>query len=120
MPDDAAAEKAQLLAAYGATVARVRPVAFSHSEHFVHNAERAAASEAGAVFADQFENLANMRAHQRTAQEIWSQSGGTLDAFVCGAGTGGTIAGVSTWLKRHAKRVKVRARALVAAAAPYC
>ena len=109
MPDDAAAEKAQLLAAYGATVERVRPVSFSNQGHFVHAAQRAAASEPGAVFADQFENLANMRAHQGTAQEIWAQCGGTLDAFVCGAGTGGTIAGVSAWLKQHHAAVKVRA-----------
>ena len=106
MPDDAAREKAQLLEAYGAVVERVRPVSFSHPDHFVHRAKRAAASEDGAVFADQFENLANMHAHQVTADEIWQQTGGRLDAFVCGAGTGGTIAGVSTRLKQLERDVK--------------
>ena len=107
MPDDAAREKSQLLEAYGAVVERVRPVSFSHRDHFVHKAERAAASEDGAVFADQFENLANMHAHQATADEIWQQTGGHLDAFVCGAGTGGTIAGVSTRLKQLKHNIKV-------------
>lgn len=61
----------------------------------------------GAVFADQFENMANMRAHLRTGQEIWEQTQGRLDAFVSGAGTGGTVAGVSSYLKSRKPSVKV-------------
>lgn len=54
----------------------------------------------GGFFADQFENLANFRAHyEGTGPEIWEQVGGKLDAFVAAAGTGGTIAGVSRYLK---------------------
>lgn len=54
----------------------------------------------GGFFADQFENLANFRAHyEGTGPEIWEQTGGKLDAFVAAAGTGGTIAGVSCFLK---------------------
>lgn len=54
----------------------------------------------GGFFADQFENLANYRAHyEGTGPEIWEQVGGKLDAFVAGAGTGGTVAGVSRFLK---------------------
>lgn len=54
----------------------------------------------GGYFADQFENLANFRAHfEGTGPEIWKQSGGKLDAFIAAAGTGGTIAGVSRYLK---------------------
>jgi cysteine synthase A len=63
----------------------------------------------GAVFADQFENLANMRAHENTGREIWEQSGGRVDAFVSGAGTGGTIAGVSRYLKAKNPKIKVNA-----------
>ena len=59
------------------------------------------------VFADQFENAANFRAHLATGEEIWQQTGGLVDAFVSGAGTGGTIAGVSHQLKSRDSSVKV-------------
>lgn len=56
----------------------------------------------GGYFADQFENLANFRAHyEGTGPEIWEQTGGNVDAFVAAAGTGGTLAGVSTFLQVH-------------------
>lgn len=61
MPDDAAIEKSAMLEALGAEVRRVRPVAISHPDHFVNVARRRAASEEGAIFADQFENAANLR-----------------------------------------------------------
>lgn len=88
---------------------RVRPVSITHPDHFVNVARRtAAAAPAGtALFADQFENPANMRAHVHTGEEIWRQTRGRVDAFVCGAGTGGTIAGVSQALKRRNPRVRV-------------
>lgn len=54
----------------------------------------------GGFFADQFENLANFRAHyEYTGPEIWEQTGGDLHAFVAAAGTGGTLAGISRFLK---------------------
>lgn len=54
----------------------------------------------GGFFADQFENLANFRSHyEGTGPEIWEQTGGKLDAFIAAAGTGGTVAGVSQFLK---------------------
>lgn len=57
-------------------------------------------SDGGGFFADQFENLANFRAHyEGIGPEIWEQSAGKLDAFVAAAGTGGTVAGVSRFLK---------------------
>ncbi|KDE07669.1 hypothetical protein MVLG_02129 [Microbotryum lychnidis-dioicae p1A1 Lamole] len=60
------------------------------------------------LFADQFENLSNLQAHsQGTATEIWKQTKGEVDAFVSGAGTGGTIAGVGRTLKGHKKGVKI-------------
>lgn len=61
----------------------------------------------GGFFADQFENLANFRAHyEGTGPEIWEQSGGKLDAFVAAAGTGGTVAGVSRYLKEKDSNIK--------------
>lgn len=103
--------QSQILEALGATVERVRPVSITHKDHFVNIARRRAleanelASECsadckGGFFADQFENLANFRAHyEGTGPEIWEQVGGELDAFVAAAGTGGTLAGVSQFLK---------------------
>lgn len=107
MPDDAAIEKAQLLQALGAEVQRLRPVSITHPEHPVNVARRRADEVPGAVFADQFENLANLRAHLDTGREILQQTGGQLDAFVSGAGTGGTIAGVSRVLKAHNPHIQV-------------
>lgn len=61
----------------------------------------------GGFFADQFENMANYRAHYEwTGPEIWEQTKGTLDAFVAAAGTGGTIAGVSRYLKEKNRNIK--------------
>mmetsp|Transcript_6924 Transcript_6924/g.16975 ORF Transcript_6924/g.16975 Transcript_6924/m.16975 type:complete len:386 (-) Transcript_6924:1910-3067(-) len=107
LPDDAAIEKAELLQAYGATVERVRPVSMSHRDHFVNIARRRAEQTKGGFFSNQFENLANFRAHLKTGREIFSQTGGKLDAFVAAAGTGGTIAGISKYLKTHVRDVRV-------------
>ena len=63
------------------------------------NAARRAAVAGNGFFADQFENESNWKAHLCTGQEILEQCAGGVDAFVCGAGTGGTIAGVSASLK---------------------
>jgi cysteine synthase A len=60
------------------------------------------------VFADQFETLANTRAHYHgTAAELWQQAGGAVDAFVAGSGTGGTLAGVSRYLKERDPSVRI-------------
>eukprot|EP00976_Prorocentrum_cordatum_P023795 484545-Prorocentrum_minimum.AAC.2 len=120
LPDDAAAEKAQVLEALGADVERVRPVSITHQDHFVNKARRKAQGEAttsishentskpGGVFADQFENLANTRAHYAgTAPEIWEQTAGQVDAFLAGSGTGGTLAGVSQYLKERNQNVRI-------------
>jgi cysteine synthase A len=107
MPDDAAEEKSAMLEALGAHVQRVRPVSISHPDHFVNVARRKAETYSNAIFANQFENLANVAAHVKTGEEIWLQCKGDIDAFVSGAGTGGTIAGVSTALKKHKESVRI-------------
>ena len=67
---------------------------------FCREQGKAERNHLGSYFADQFENLANFRAHLNgTGREIWEQTGGKVDAFICAAGTGGTIAGVSRYLK---------------------
>ena len=116
MPDDAATEKSAQVLAYGATVERVRPVSITHADHFVNVAKRRAEEsneqfgEGSGYFADQFENLANFRAHYNgTGKEIYEQmidNEKKLDAFVCATGTGGTLAGVATYLQKMQPSIK--------------
>ncbi|KAK4252243.1 tryptophan synthase beta subunit-like PLP-dependent enzyme [Corynascus novoguineensis] len=110
MPDDMAIEKSDLLHHLGATVERVPVAPITDPGHFVNLArsrakEHTAASDTPSrgFFADQFESLANYAAHMKTTgPEIYAQTGGGgLDAFVAGAGTGGTIAGVAKYLKEE-------------------
>ncbi|CAK9033907.1 Cysteine synthase 2 (CS 2) (Cysteine synthase-like protein) (CSl) (O-acetylserine (thiol)-lyase 2) (OAS-TL 2) (O-acetylserine sulfhydrylase 2) [Durusdinium trenchii] len=108
LPDDQALEKRALLTGLGARVELVRPAAIVNSEHYVNKARRLAAETAGAFFANQFENLANYRAHLlNTGPEIWEQTQGQVDAFVMSAGTGGTIAGVGRFLQAQNPAVRV-------------
>ncbi|CAM9146029.1 unnamed protein product [Ascophyllum nodosum] len=107
MPDDQAEEKVNLLRTFGAEVIQVRTASIANPENYINVAARIASERPGAVFMDQFETMANLKAHlANTGPEIWEQTGGRLDAFVMGAGTGGCLAGVSTFLRRkgcHAK-----------------
>jgi cysteine synthase A len=99
MPNNQSEEKVTTLRALGAEVELVPPAPFADEGNYYHVARRRAA-ELGGFWANQFENLANARAHEQgTALELWSQSGGRVDGFVCSAGTGGTIGGVSRGLK---------------------
>ena len=115
MPSDQAIEKSELLLKLGAIVERVPPAPIVDPMHFVNRARTLAAEHTADVsrsgrgyFADQFENPANWQAHyDGTGPEIFRQCGGNLDAFVAGAGTGGTIAGVSRYLKSRLPHVKV-------------
>ncbi|PWN25917.1 pyridoxal phosphate-dependent enzyme, beta subunit, partial [Jaminaea rosea] len=127
LPDDVATEKAQLLEKLGAQVKKVRPRGIVDPRHFVNEAranaiafedeeaERERDGQEGTrrprgFFADQFETTSNFTAHYRgTGPEIWAQCGGgsddtrrpQLDAFVAGAGTGGTLSGVAAALRER-------------------
>lgn len=115
MPDDVAQEKSDLLLRLGAEVERVRPAPIVDQNHFVNKARNRAAEHTAdpnqkgrGIFADQFETEANWQAHfQGTGPEIYRQTGGSLDAFVAGAGTGGTISGVALYLKPKLPEMKV-------------
>lgn len=112
MPDDQAKEKYQLLEKLGATVEKVRPVSIIDKKQFVNLARERAANfdhgEAKGYFADQFENEANFQAHYTiTGPELLRQSGGKIDALVLGAGTGGTLSGITCYLKEHIAKLKV-------------
>lgn len=107
MPDDQSLEKSDLLHHLGATVERVPVAPITSPGHFVNLARRRAADHTASsetksrgFFADQFENPSNHRAHEATTgPEIVAQTDERLDAFVAGAGTGGTLAGVARHLK---------------------
>ncbi|MEK6540559.1 MAG: cysteine synthase A [Pseudomonadota bacterium] len=102
MPDTQSREKMETLRALGATLVLVPPAPFASPAHFVHTSRRIAEETPGAIWANQFDNLANRKAHiVGTAAEIWDQMGGRIDGFTCAAGTGGTIAGVGLGLKER-------------------
>ena len=107
IPDDQSPEKFEVLRAFGADVRVVPSVPFADENNYYHVARRIAESTPNAIWSDQFNNLANRRAHyETTGPEIWQGTGGTIDAFVCAAGTGGTFAGVSTFLKERKSSVR--------------
>ena len=100
MPDTQSREKMDTLRALGAELVLVPPAPFSNPGHFVHTSRRIAEETPNAVWANQFDNTANRKAHIfGTAPEIWEQMDGRIDGFTCAAGTGGTIAGVGLGLK---------------------
>ena len=102
MPDTQSREKMDTLRALGAELVLVPPAPFANPGHFVHTSRRIADETPGAVWANQFDNIANRKAHiLGTAEEIWAQTEGRIDGFTCAAGTGGTIAGVGMGLKAH-------------------
>jgi len=115
MPSDQATEKSDLLLKLGAVVERIPPAPIVDPMHFVNRARSLAAEHTAdsdrpgrGYFADQFENEANYQAHLNgTGPEIFQQCGGNVDAFVAGAGTGGTIAGVARYLKSRLPDVKI-------------
>lgn len=100
MPETQSREKMDTLRALGAQLVLVPAAPFSNPGHFVHTSRRIAEETDGAVWANQFDNVANRRAHiESTAPEIWEQMEHRIDGFTCAAGTGGTIAGVGLGLK---------------------
>ncbi len=100
MPDNQSAEKMATLRALGAELVLVPPAPYKNPGHFVHTSRRLAEETAGAIWANQFDNTANRKAHiESTAPEIWAQLEGRISGFTCAAGTGGTLAGVGMGLK---------------------
>lgn len=115
MPSDQATEKSDILLKLGAVVERVRPAPIVDQQHFVNRARILASEHTNdpnrpgrGFYANQFETEANWRAHyDGTGPEIYEQCSGQLDAFVAGAGTGGTISGVALFLKSKLPTLKV-------------
>lgn len=108
MPETQSREKMDTLRALRAELVLVPAAPFSNPGHFVHTSRRIAEETEGAIWANQFDNIANRRAHiESTAPEIWAQMDGRVDGFICAAGTGGTIAGVGFGLKAFDENVTI-------------
>lgn len=108
MPETQSQEKIDTIRALGAELILVPAAPFSNPGHFVHTSRRLAEEDESAVWANQFDNVANRLAHiQTTAPEIWHQLDGKVDGFTCAAGTGGTIAGVGLGLKEFSSDVTI-------------
>ncbi|WAR61008.1 hypothetical protein PtB15_13B259 [Puccinia triticina] len=102
MPDTQSPEKINVLRKLGAEVHPVPAVPFDDPQNYNHQAARCAESMENAVWTNQFDNLANRQAHiETTGPEIWEQTlpVGGVDGFICSTGTGGTLAGVTRYLK---------------------
>lgn len=108
MPETQSREKMDTLRALRAELVLVPAAPFSNPGHFVHTSRRIAEETDGAIWANQFDNIANRRAHiESTAPEIWEQMGHRIDGFTCAAGTGGTIAGTGLGLKSFDENVTI-------------
>jgi cysteine synthase A len=108
MPDNQSPEKAALLRTLGAEVRIVKTVPYASDDHYQKLAPRMAAEIPGAACGNQFDNTANRDAHYATTgPEIWHETGGRVDAFVCATGTGGTLGGVSRYLKEQKPGVRI-------------
>lgn len=105
IPDTQSQEKKDALRLLGANLIEVPAKPYRNQNNFIHYSERLAANlaselEGGAIWANQFDNVANREAHiKTTAQEIWQQTDGKVDGFICAVGSGGTLGGVSLGLK---------------------
>jgi len=109
MPDKMSEEKRSILRAYGAkVVVTATNVSPESAGHYTKVAERLARETPNSYMPNQYENRANPDAHYRTTgPEIWGQTEGRVDVFVCGMGTGGTITGTGRFLKEKRKNMKI-------------
>jgi cysteine synthase A len=113
IPETQSQEKKDTLRLCGAELIEVPAVPYSNPNNYVKVSGRLAAELAksdrnGAIWANQFDNVANRQGHiETTGQEIWRQTDGKVDGFTCAVGTGGTLAGVAMALKEHNKAVRI-------------
>ncbi|MGH2414234.1 MAG: cysteine synthase A [Microcystaceae cyanobacterium] len=107
IPDTQSQEKIDALKILGAEVRTIPAVPYKNPNNYVKVSGRLAEEMENAIWANQFDNLANRRAHyETTGPEIWEQTDGKIDAWVASTGTGGTLAGVSLFLKEKNPDVK--------------
>lgn len=113
MPRTQSQEKKDAIRLLGAELIEVDAVPYANPNHYARYSGRLAeelneSEPNGAIWANQFDNVANRKAHyETTGQEIWAQTGGKLDAFICAVGSGGTLGGVSQALKEKSEKVQI-------------
>ena len=113
IPNTQSIEKKETLKKLGAELIEVDAVPYSNPKNYIKQSKKIAEdlnkkSKNGVYWANQFDNIVNTEAHiKTTAEEIWSQTAGSIDGFTCAVGTGGTLAGVSLGLKNKNKNVKI-------------
>jgi len=113
IPDTQSQEKKDMLRLNGAELIQVPVVPYTNQNHFQHLGKRLAdqlrkTEPNGVLFGDQWNNLDNPKAHyESTGPEIWQQTDGRIDGFICAVGTGGTLAGTSAYLKEKKKAVVI-------------
>ena len=113
IPKTQSIEKKDTLRKLGAELIEVDAVPYSDPKNYIKQSKKIAEdlnkeSSNGVYWANQFDNIVNTEAHiQTTAEEIWSQTAGTIDGFTCAVGTGGTLAGVSIGLKNKNKNINI-------------
>jgi len=113
IPDTQSREKKDMLRLCGAELVEVPAVPYANPNNYQHVGRRIAdklrkSEPNGVLFADQWNNLDNRKAHfVSTGPEIWEQTAGKVDGFICSIGTGGTLAGVSTYLRERSKNVVI-------------
>ncbi len=113
IPETQSQEKKDMLRLVGAELREVPAVPYKNPDNYVHVSERlakelAASEPNGALWANQWDNLANRHGHYTTTgPEIWQQTEGKVDAFICAIGTGGTLSGVGLFLKERNPRIRV-------------
>ena len=113
IPNTQSIEKKETLRKLGAELIEVEAVPYSDPKNYIKQSKQIAddlnkISKNGVYWANQFDNVINTEAHiKTTAEEIWSQTAGSIDGFTCAVGTGGTLAGVSIGLKNRNKDIKI-------------
>ncbi|MDO9412413.1 MAG: cysteine synthase A [Pseudolabrys sp.] len=113
IPDTQSQEKKDFLRLCGAELLEVPALPFANPNNYQHVGRRLAeqlkkTEKNGVLFADQWNNLDNSKAHYlSTGPEIWDQTGGKVDAFICSVGSGGTLAGVSSYLKEKNDKITI-------------
>ena len=113
IPKTQSIEKKQALRDLGAELIEVDAAPYSSPDNYIKQSKKIAdkllgSNENGVLWANQFDNTVNTESHiKTTAREIWTQTAGKIDGFVCSVGTGGTLAGVSIGLKEKNKNIKI-------------